>query len=101
MKLLPTALLAIIILFACKQAAKPTSGGLSPQEALKTFQLPPGFKIELVASEPVISDPVAMELDEKGNMYVIELHGYPLDTAGSGIIKLLTDTNGDGIPDKS
>lgn len=66
-----------------------------------TFQLPDGFKIEMVASEPMISDPVAMEVDENGNMYVLELHGYPLDTSGTGKIKLLTDTNGDGIPDKS
>ncbi len=89
-----------ILLFSCNSETK-TTGGSSPQEALKTFQLPEGFKIELVASEPMISDPVAMELDENGNLYVIELHGYPLDTAGSGKIKLLTDTNGDGMPDKS
>ncbi|CAN5727001.1 c-type cytochrome [soil metagenome] len=100
MKKILTALCIATILFACSNETK-TNGGLSPQEALKTFQLPEGFKIELVASEPMISDPVAMELDERGNMYVIELHGYPLDTAGSGNIKLLTDTNGDGIPDKS
>lgn len=75
--------------------------GLTPQESLSTFQLPEGFKIELVASEPMISDPVAMEVDENGNMYVVEMHGYPLDKAGSGIIKLLTDTDGDGAPDKA
>jgi putative membrane-bound dehydrogenase-like protein len=90
-------------LSACKQENKPAAdnGGLSPQQALQTFQLPEGFKIELVASEPLISDPVAMELDELGNMYVVEMHGYPLDTSGSGVIKLLTDTNKDGMPDKS
>ena len=55
----------------------------------------------MVASEPMISDPVAMEVDENGNMYVLELHGYPLDTSGTGKIKLLTDSNGDGLPDKS
>src|SRR3954447_13847615 len=101
MKGLLTALFAIIILFACKQETKTITGGVSPLEALHTFQLPQGFKIELVASEPLISDPVAMEIDEKGNMYVVEMHGYPLDTTGSGVIKLLTDTNGDGMPDKS
>lgn len=90
-----------ILFFACNTNTQTSSGGLSAQDALKTFQLPEGFKIELVASEPLISDPVAMDLDERGNMYVVELHGYPLDTAGSGVIKKLTDTNGDGIPDKS
>src|SRR4051812_181609 len=78
-----------------------STGGLSPVQVLSTFKLPEGFKIELVAAEPMISDPVAMDVDENGNMYVIELHGYPLDTAGLGKIKLLTDSDGDGIPDKS
>ena len=52
-----------------------STGGLSPLQALATFQLPEGFKIELVASEPLIADPVAMDVDENGNMYVVELHG--------------------------
>ncbi len=79
----------------------PSTGGLSSEQALSTFKLPEGFKIELVAAEPMISDPVAMDVDENGNIYVVELHGYPLDTAGLGKIKLLTDSDGDGIPDKS
>ena len=98
---LSTLMLFVILMQSCttKKSAKPE--GLTPQQALPAFQLPDGFKIELVASEPMISDPVAMEVDENGNMYVVEMHGYPLDTAGSGVVKLLTDTNGDGAPDKS
>ena len=68
---------------------------------LSTFQLPPGFKIELVAAEPLVADPVAMEIDENGLMYVVEMHGYPLDKGGSGKIKVLTDTDGDGKMDES
>lgn len=93
-------LLLTLCLLSCNQK-KTTTGALTPQQALAGFKLPGGFKIELVASEPMISDPVAMDVDENGNLYVIELHGYPLDTAGLGKIKLLTDTDGDGIPDKS
>ncbi len=93
-------LISIVYLLACNQQ-KTTTGGLTPQQSLSAFQLPAGFKIELVASEPMISDPVAMEVDENGNIYVVEMHGYPLDTTGVSIIKLLTDTNGDGAPDKS
>ncbi|HEX5552733.1 MAG TPA: hypothetical protein VFX43_05745, partial [Chitinophagaceae bacterium] len=44
----------------------------SAEDALSTFQLEPGFKIELVASEPMIVDPVDMMIDEYGRMYVIE-----------------------------
>ena len=93
-------LLLTLCLLSCNQK-KTTTGGLTPQQALSGFKLPEGFKIELVASEPMISDPVAIDVDEYGNLYVIELHGYPLDTAGLGKIKLLTDSDGDGIPDKS
>lgn len=94
-------LLAVLMLgaFACEK--KPASSGISPEEALKTFELEPGFQIELVASEPLVADPVAMEIDEDGRFYVVEMHGYPLDKSGSGKIKLLTDTNGDGRMDES
>jgi len=101
MKHLLTALLFTILLHSCKEKKSVTTGGLSPQESLAAFQLTKGFKIELIASEPMISDPVAMEVDENGNIYVVEMHGYPLDTSGSSTIKLLTDTNGDGAPDKA
>jgi len=90
-----------IILTGCSNKPGRYTGGIEAKDALATFQVANGFKIEMVASEPLISDPVAMDVDEYGNIYVIELHGYPLDTAGLGKIKLLTDTDGDGIPDKS
>lgn len=72
----------------------------SAEEALSSFTLESGFKMELVASEPMISDPVAIEIDEHGQMYVVEMHGYPLNLDGSGKIKLLRDTDGDGQMDK-
>jgi len=101
--------LFVFILLICASACNekteknkaPSTGGLSSGQSLSTFKFPEGFKIELVAAEPLISDPVAMDVDEHGNIYVVELHGYPLDTAGLGKIKLLTDTDGDGVPDKS
>ena len=55
-----------------------------PEDAIATFEIPDGFQIEMVASEPEISDPVAMEIDENGVMYVVEMHGYPLDKSGTG-----------------
>ncbi|MEO5599607.1 MAG: PVC-type heme-binding CxxCH protein [Cyclobacteriaceae bacterium] len=90
----------VVLAVSCekKQAA---SSNKSAHDALGTFELEPGFKIELVASEPLIADPVDMEIDEYGRLYVVEMHGYPLDKSGTGKIKLLTDTNGDGVMDKS
>lgn len=76
-------------------------GGLSPDAALKSLSVAPGFTVELFAAEPLIADPVAMEVDESGNMYVVEMHGYPLDKSGSGIVKILKDLDGNGLPDKA
>ncbi len=94
-------LLFLISILSCSEKNSIQSGGLSSQESLAAFRLPEGFKIELVASEPLIADPVAMEVDENGDIYVVEMHGYPLDTKGSGVIKLLKDTNDDGAPDEA
>ncbi|MDA1314639.1 MAG: c-type cytochrome [Acidobacteria bacterium] len=74
----------------------------SPADALKTFQIEDGFEIELFASEPDIVDPIAMEFDESGRIFVVENSGYPLNVEGKvGRIKLLSDTNGDGRPDRT
>ncbi len=91
-------LFIVILLIGCKD--KSETSAVNPDEALSTFEVPPGFKIELLAAEPLISDPVDMEIDEYGNIYVVEMHGYPLDKSGSGNVILLKDTNGDGIMDE-
>src|SRR5262249_11052257 len=51
----------------------------SPAESRKRFQLPEGFRIELVASEPQLAEPTGMCFDAAGRTYVCELHGYNLD----------------------
>jgi putative membrane-bound dehydrogenase-like protein len=96
----------IICASACSNPANDvvdgnTGSAIEPQKALSTFELEPGFKIELLASEPLISDPVDMEVDEYGRLYVVEMHGYPLDKTGTGVIKLLADADKDGRMDKS
>jgi putative membrane-bound dehydrogenase-like protein len=82
-------------------------------DALKTFRLAAGFQLEVVATEPLVSDPVAACFDEFGRMFVAEMHGYPfsqeptrLNPSGggkkdAGIIRLLEDTDGDGRMDSS
>lgn len=77
---------------------------LSPEDAVKSFTVKPGFVIELVAAEPLVMDPMAMDFDERGVMYVVEMRYYPLiDTTGEklGRIRRLVDTDGDGIFDQS
>lgn len=73
-----------------------------PQDAqLDTFEIAAGFQIEQIAAEPLIADPVAMEVDEYGNIFVAEMPGYPLDVSGKGRIRQLRDEDGDGQIDGS
>lgn len=91
-----------LLLFACQEKEKPKIA-LSEelQKALNSIQVMDGFEVELVAAEPLLGDPVAMEIDEDGNWYVAEMPGYPLDLSKKGQIRKLIDTNDDGYPDKS
>jgi putative membrane-bound dehydrogenase-like protein len=74
----------------------------APADALKTFKLAAGFRIELVAAEPLVVDPVAMAFDENGRLFVIEMRGYSEDDKlNLGRVRLLTDTDNDGRFDKS
>ncbi len=77
----------------------------SPAEALKTFRLHPGFRIELAAAEPLLASPVALDFDENGRLYVAEFVEFNQNASktphGRGRIRLLEDTDGDGIYEKS
>ena len=85
----------------------PPAPVLSPQEALKTFSLPPGFRIELVASEPLVHEPVALDFDADGRLWVVEMRSYMPNADGTGEAELinriviLEDTDHDGRMDKS
>ncbi|MEZ5044658.1 MAG: c-type cytochrome [Saprospiraceae bacterium] len=68
---------------------------------LDGFQVQDGFEISLVVAEPLIVDPVDMEIDENGRLFVVEMPGYPLDLSKKGRIKELRDTDNDGLPDQS
>ena len=75
------------------------------RESQKMFAVRPGFRVELAAAEPLLRSPVAMDFDEDGRLYVAEFPEYNqyADTKphGTGCIRLLEDTEGDGVYDKS
>ncbi len=78
---------------------------LSPEESMKFAQVPPGFKLELFASEPDIINPVDINWDAKGRLWAIETVDYPNevreeDETGDDKIKILEDTDDDGKADK-
>jgi putative membrane-bound dehydrogenase-like protein len=73
----------------------------SPQQSLAMFEVADGFRVELFAAEPLVADPIAMEIDEQGRVYVVELKAYPDKEARVSTIKMLEDTTGDGLPDRA
>ncbi len=85
------------------------TGGLepakSPQESLAALHTRPGFKVELVASEPLTKSPIAFDWGADGKLWVVEMGDYPLGLDGKGkpggIVRFLEDTKGDGHYDKS
>src|SRR5258708_34073348 len=90
-------LLSSLALAGCRKSGPP----YSVTDALKTFKVESGFHVEKFLSEPDIESPVAMDVDENGRVYVVEDRGYPLSTDNPlGRVKMIEDTNGDGIPDR-
>ena len=77
----------------------------SPAEALKTFESLDGFRMQLVAHEPDVVDPVAACFDENGGMYVAEMIDYPYRPKEGqpplGRVRYLEDSDGNGTYDKS
>jgi mono/diheme cytochrome c family protein len=80
---------------------------LPPEEALKTFFMPPGYRLELVASEPLVQDPTIMDWDLQGRLWVTEMTGFVrnLDTEEPllepiGRVVVVEDTDQDGRMDK-
>jgi mono/diheme cytochrome c family protein/glucose/arabinose dehydrogenase len=83
------------------------SPALSPADALKTFFMPPGYRIELVASEPLVQDPIVIDWDRQGRLWAVEMPGFVpnlqapepnLDPIGRVVV--LQDTDRDGVMDK-
>ncbi|HEX9795061.1 MAG TPA: c-type cytochrome [Planctomycetota bacterium] len=83
----------------------PPAPALSPDEECATFVVPEGFRVELVAAEPLVRDPVAMAWDGPGRLWVVEMRGFMPDADGRGerepvgSIAVLEDTDGDGRMD--
>lgn len=78
---------------------------LSVDEALKTFTVPEGMELSVVAAEPLISDPVSMTVAPDGRLWVVQMGDYPrgLDDKGQagGKVVVLSDTDNDGRSDES
>lgn len=73
---------------------------VEPADALGTFTVQPGYRMELVAAEPLVRDPTALAFDEAGGVYVVEMRGYSEQRKEHlSSIRRLTDEDGDGVFD--
>src|SRR5690348_14275183 len=100
--------LAIALLILCAanpQARAQPPDAKSPAESLKCIQMRPGFTVELMAAEPLVKSPIAYAWGPDGKFWVVEMGDYPLGVDGKGepggVVRVLTDTDGDGKYDKS
>lgn len=98
------------IVAACGVAAAsnpddPPSGPRTPEETRRGIRVPAGYRVELVAAEPEVLDPVAFDWDAAGRLWVVEMADYPtgMDGAGAagGRVRVLEDADGDGRYEKS
>ena len=99
----------------------PAGGPSRPAREAAAFQMQPGFKASLIAAEPLINKPIAMQWDERGRLWVAETPEYPngrrplnaeawkeggvlvpgsYDRPAQDKISVLVDTDGDGVSDK-
>ena len=86
----------------CRPPAPPAR---SPRDSLKALHVKPGFVAELVAHEPLVQDPIFIDWGADGRMWVVEMADYPFHehngTTHAGRVKVLEDTNHDGVYDKA
>ncbi len=88
-----------LIVISCKPTFQ------EPQISLEDYKVEEGFELEMVASEPLLTAPVAIDFDSKGRIWVAEMAGFMLNLEGdgedspSGAIKILEDRDNDGIMD--
>lgn len=79
---------------------------LSPENAIQTFHMAPGYRLELVAAEPLVRDPILLEFDGDGRAWVMELHGFSINERMDNSFEpvnevvVLEDTNDDGVFDQ-
>lgn len=88
-----------------RQDTEDVPAPLTPEEGTRAWRTKPEFKVELVAAEPLVIDPVAIDFGTDGKLYVCEMHDYPAGLKGNyepgGRINVLEDTDGDGRYDKA
>ena len=79
--MLPLLAIALMNRVTRSEEPLPRVKPLEPAEALKSFRCQHGFEMQLLAAEPLVTDPVAMDYDENGRAFVCEMSDYPYTDA--------------------
>jgi len=98
----------LLTILSCCPAPAVTAAESQPpttESIRKSLHVRSGYRVDLVASEPLIQDPVSARLDFRGRLWVVEMPDYPTGPidgrAPDGRIKVLQDSNGDGQFDQA
>lgn len=83
------------------EESAPEERPLNAEQAIASMRVPDGFKIELVASEPLVQDPINIAFSPDGSVWIVEMSDYPQGSDRGGRIKRLQDTDGDGKLDRA
>jgi mono/diheme cytochrome c family protein/glucose/arabinose dehydrogenase len=79
---------------------------LSAEDSLKTIVVPPGYRVELVAKEPLVEDPILIDFDPDGRMWAVEMPAFAMGEgmkdSREGICRVvvLEDLDDDGSMDR-
>ncbi len=126
-RLSKSALFALVWFWTAATTQVLFSQGFTPDEAVKRMTVADGFEVQVVASEPLVRQPVCIEFDDRGRLWVIQYLQYPnpaglkrlqvdrysrtrydripepppLGPKGADRITILSDSDGDGKMDNS
>ncbi|QCX01324.1 c-type cytochrome [Aggregatimonas sangjinii] len=95
-------LLFCCLVFSCQT---PPVEFYETEVGLDEYRLEKGFELQVIAAEPLLKAPVAMDFDAQGRIWVAQMPGYMNDMQGSdeekpvGSIQILEDLDGDGVAD--
>lgn len=98
--------IAVGIAFLCVFTATLQAGApLTPEQSLAALRTKPGLKVDLVAAEPLVASPVAIDFGPDGKLWVVEMYDYPQGLGENrqpgGRVRLLESTRNDGQFDKA
>jgi len=62
----------LVVIYCVTEVRPVRAQGLSPEESVRRMKMADGFEVQLVANEPLVKQPVAIEFDDRGRLWVIQ-----------------------------